>query len=108
MAWASAWKVPTGRPNACRVLANASISSRVAWDAPRYPPVMITFSSSMLESITDHPLSWGPTRFSRGTTTSDRYTSLVPRMCRVEVRRTPTLARHILGTNEVYLSDVEQ
>ena len=24
----------------------------------------------------------------------------------VEVRRTPTLARHILGTNEVYLSDV--
>ena len=45
------------RPNACRVLANASISSRVAWAAPRYPPVMITFSSSMLESITDHPLS---------------------------------------------------
>ena len=25
----------------------------------------------------------------------------------VQVRRTPTLARHILGTNEVYLSDVE-
>jgi alkylation response protein AidB-like acyl-CoA dehydrogenase len=29
-----------------------------------------------------------------------------PRADGVEVRRTPTLARHILGTNEVYLSDV--
>jgi alkylation response protein AidB-like acyl-CoA dehydrogenase len=29
-----------------------------------------------------------------------------PRAGGVEIRRTPTLARHILGTNEVYLSDV--
>jgi alkylation response protein AidB-like acyl-CoA dehydrogenase len=29
-----------------------------------------------------------------------------PRADGVEIRRTPTLARHILGTNEVYLSDV--